>query len=105
MIEIALKQIQWARKYEGTYSSKDPLLIVQDKLRAIRDDGDNAPTLSPMDLKHLNKITNDSLSRLRSYDYGMTIEINEELRRDAIEPLYRLKDWLKEYGNSITIKD
>lgn len=97
MIRTALEQIQWARKHEGTYSSKDPLLIIQDKLRAMRDNKDNASALSTMDLKRLNKITNDSLNRLRLYDYGIDIETNEQLRRDAMEPLYKLKDWLKEY--------
>lgn len=87
-VSVALKQIEWARYREGTYSGKDPLLIIQSKLRNIRKG--EKETLNSTDIQTLIKITDASIKHIGKYEYGSNTD-SEGLRQFAMEPLFKLR--------------
>ena len=86
-----LEQIKWARYHKGEYSSSDPILITQKKLRAIRDDKEAEP-LNVYDIALLLESTRLSQNHFLKCKYeGRTVMPETKEKVDQLHTiLYKL---------------
>ena len=103
-VRQALEQIDWARHRGGSYSSGDPLLIVQKKLREARNAKLLTVDLSQYEIGLLAIATKDSLNYVGNYDYG-TLETAEKQRNETLEPIYDLYQALNKNISTAPIRE
>ncbi|MHC4616926.1 MAG: caspase family protein [Planctomycetota bacterium] len=93
-IETLLEQIRWRRYHDGSYSSKDSLLAIRDKLRRMRSRSHAAgivdDELSIDELRVLFNVTSENIKHVASYDYGMPPVKAESQRQATMGPSLRI---------------
>jgi hypothetical protein len=98
---LLLEQIRWA-KMERDHTSTDDLDALQE---TIREQGKRSPlVLSKSEIGIAKVITRKSIQRLRSFDYVRKYRMSEieaeKTRKDSIQPLESLMEWLVQAGQS-----